>query len=269
MAKFQFVGDVDELSDGQKDFISSVVQERGFANVIINIQVLGKVGDNFAANVKRVTVENDGETFKMIAKVAPRNEILRTVTNTSVVFQNEHLLYVDVLPKFTELEKAANIPVEERLRYAACYGTYMEPLNEIILLEDLEVPGFKMLDKNISLTNEHVRIVLNNLAILHSLSYALKYQEPETFKTFCNGLVSVWARVADNPEMIDWLDQLDDDVQLLFDDDKYKKAVKNVTARVAANALKLAEVDTTSKHSVIQQGDSWTNNLLFRFEVRM
>lgn len=269
MVETKFDGDVADLSDEQKKIILNILEERGYKNVNIDIQPVGQVGDNFAANVKRITVEKDGQTFKMIAKVAPKVHMQRAIGNSELLFLNEAIMYTQVLPKFTALEKAADIPEAEKLRYAACYGTYMEVPNEIILLEDLQMSGFKILDKFISLTDENVRLVLKNLSILHSLSYVLKYKEPETFEKFCKSLVDFWAVMAKIPEIIKWFNQIDADVQMLLDDDKYKNVVKHKVTEVPNQSQKMAKFDVNSKHSIIQQGDLWTNNIMFRLEVRI
>lgn len=267
MVEFQFHGDISDLSVEQREVIGNVFKELGFKDLVIEVQPVGKAGDNYAANVKRITANKNGQTFKIIAKVAPKNEITRALGNTAIFFQNEHLMYKEVLPMFTELEKNANIPEEERLRYAICYGTYLEEPNELILLEDLQVYGYTMLDKFTSLTDENVRLILKNFAMLHSLSYALKYQEAETFEKFCKKLVNVWVLMGETPELIDYFDKLDADVQTIIDDDKYKNAVVNAGTQSLSSTAELAKIDAISKFSVIQQGDSWTNNIMFRLEV--
>lgn len=269
MVEFGFVGDISELSDEQKTFITNVVEERGFKNVNIVIEPVGKAGDNYAASVKRIIVEKDGETFKMIAKIAPTNELRRTVGHVGLYFQNEHRMYTEVLSKFTELEKNADILEEERLRYATCYGTYMEAPNEIIILEDLQESGFKILDRFTSMTDENVRLVLKNFAKLHSLSYVLKYQETEIFEKFCERLTDFWALMVEVPEMTAWFGKLDAEVQLLIDSDKYKNALENAATRMLSNIVEQTKLDCSSKFSVIKQGDSWTNNIMFRLEVRI
>lgn len=269
MVETQFIGDVSDLSNEQKNIILNVLEERGFKNVKIDVQPVGQIGDNFVANVKRITVEKDGDTFKMIAKVAPRNHMQRVIGNSRLSFLNEDIMYTQVLAKFSELEKAADIPEKERFRYAACYKTYMEEPNEIILLEDLQVSGYKILDKSKSMTDENVRLVLKNFAVLHSLSYVLRYKEPETFEKFCKSLINFWSVMANAPEIINWFTQIDADVQMLLDDGKYKKAVKNAVTNMLNQIVKLSALDIKSKHSVIQQGDPWTNNIMFRLEVRI
>lgn len=269
MAEFQFVGDLSDLKDKQKEFIAEVVKEQGFGNVNIDVQAVGEIGDNYASNVKRITVEKDGKTLKMIAKIAPDGELLRMTGNIGVLFENEHVMYTQVFPKFTELEEAANIPKEERFRYATCYGTYMEENNELILLEDLAEPGFKLLDKITLFTDDNVRMVLKKFAAFHTLSYALKYQEPEMFETFGKRLVNFWLSMGDIPEVVKMFEQLDADVQLIINDNKYKKLLKNAVSQVVAQSFKMSKIYAGSKHSVIQQGDAWINNIMFRLEVRI
>ncbi|XP_026330420.1 uncharacterized protein LOC113237914 [Hyposmocoma kahamanoa] len=266
MTEFQFDGDISDLSFKQRELIAKVLKEKGFKDIKIEVQPVGKEGDNFASNVKRITVEKDSETFKIIAKVAPKTETLRAIVNAEIFFQNEHVMYTEVLPKFSELEITANIPEEERLRYAICYGTYLEAPNEMILLEDLEVTGYKMFDKFTPLPDETVKLVLKNFATIHSLSYALKYQETETFENFCKKLVNTWVYMVNVPEIVDYFERLDADVQTLIDDDKYKNEVKNATAQMISRASELDKMYSSSKFSVIQQGDSWTNNIMFRIE---
>ncbi|XP_026330442.1 uncharacterized protein LOC113237936 [Hyposmocoma kahamanoa] len=266
MVEFQFVGDINDLSVEQKDFITNVLKKRGFENGKIQVQPVGKAGDNYAANVKRITIESNGETFKIIAKVASKQDMMRAMGNTTFIYQNEHVMYTEVLPTFTELENAAKVPGNERFRYAACYGTYLEAPNEIILLEDLGVLGFQILDRFTSLTDENVRLVLKNFASLHSLSYVLKNKEPEKFETFKNKLVDFSLLMASIPESANFFSQIYEDVQKLLRGDKYKKAVKNVITQMITYATKLAKIEHDSKFSVIQQGDAWTNNIMFRLE---
>ncbi|XP_026331139.1 uncharacterized protein LOC113238525 [Hyposmocoma kahamanoa] len=266
MTEFEFDSHMSDLSVEQRELIANVFKEHEFKDIKIKVQPVGSEGDNFGANVKRIIGEKDDKTFKIIAKIAPKTEMLRVMANTVIFFKNEHVMYTEVLPKFTELEKAANIPKEERLRYATCYGTYLEAPNEMILLEDLEVPGYKMLDKVTSLSDEAVKLVLKNFAMLHSLSYALKYEQRETFEKFCQRLVNTWVLMAGVPEMIDYFEKLEVDVQTLIDDDKYKNAIKNTIGQVILRASELAKTYSSSKFSVIQQGDSWTNNIMFRLE---
>lgn len=154
-----FEGCVEDVSERQLAFIKEILTKKGYNNNTVTIDPVSKAGDNYAANVKRITVTDDNGVFKMIAKIAPQNESMRAVINTRIMFNNEHYMYTETLPKFQDLETEAQISHAGRLRFAECYGSYSEEPHEIILLEDLQASNFTMLDRFKTLTNEYVKSV--------------------------------------------------------------------------------------------------------------
>lgn len=267
MTHLRVEGDIDDISAPQLAYICKVLEDRGFKNGKIEIKAVGKPGDNYVASVKRIVVDNNDKKFSMIAKVAPTIEGFRNAMNTQIMFHNEHVMYTEVLPKFTELQKAAEVPEIERLRYAACYGSYSEAPNEVILLEDLVVSDYEMLDRFKSLTDDCVRLILKNFAILHSSSYALKHLEPETYRAFVTNLINPWPLMC-KAEGIDlYFSHIEDEMMTILDDDTYKKVIKGKVNDLPNSCTKIAKIDSESKYSIIQQGDSWTNNIMFRLQV--
>ncbi|KOB77008.1 Ecdysteroid 22-kinase [Operophtera brumata] len=250
MAGLKIEGNLDNVSEPQLGYIKAVIEKRGFKDAKVVIEPVGKAGDNYVANVKRITVEGiNGGSLKMIAKVAPNLEALRLVANTQLMFRNEHIMYTKVLPKFEQLQKAADVPTEERLRFAACYGSFEEAPNEVILLEDLKESGFEMLDRFKSLSNECVRSVLKNFAILHSLSYALKQKEPQVFEDFKNSFFDMWANVATQEETKQYFDQLESSALMILENDIHKKAIKGVVSGSMNMQAKQSKINSNSKHS--------------------
>lgn len=268
MTELKFEGDISDLAEKQIVYISAVLEERGYKNEKVLVEPVGAVGDNFVANMKRFTVEKDGVPFKMIAKVAPTNEMVRNMVAAQMVFFNEHIMYTEVLPKLDELQKAAEVPENERFTYAACYGTLVEAPYEIILLEDLKASNYTILDKFTPLTNDIVRLILKNFAIYHATSYALKNQEPETYAAFKSKLINNWVVYDQVPEAKEQFEKIESDIMGLLDDEKLKNALRGKINNLTEVAVKHFKVDSVSKYSVIQQGDSWTNNLMFILEVR-
>lgn len=264
-----FVGSIDNISERQLDFIKKVLEKRGYNNIKATIDPVGAAGDNYIANVKRITMSDDNGVFKMIAKLAPQNEILRATTNTLMLFKNEHLMYTEILPKFREMEVIADIPDEDRLRFAACYGSFLEAPNEVILLEDLQASNFIMLDRFKSLSDECVKSILKSFANLHSLSFVLKNIEPDTFKVMKNDLFDNWATLATIPQTKTYFGQMEKDLELLLEGDERKRLIKGAISEAFVQAIKLSKSEVDSKHSVIQQGDSWTNNVMFKFDVSL
>lgn len=268
MAAYNFEGDLANISEHQLKSINDIILEHGFKDSKIFFETVGKAGDNYVASVRRITIEGANGSIKIIAKIAPTLEIVRKSMNTHVLFKNEHLMYSEVLPKLTQYQKNANIPEEEQLKYAKWFGSCLEQPNEVILLEDLMVSDFTMLDRFTPLPNDCVKSMMKNFALLHSLSFVLKHKEPETYNKFKNSLINMWTLVVEANDAMGYFQLLEDDISAIVKDQKYKDFVRNKISDLPNLAVKSDKVDAENQYTVILQGDPWTNNILFKFQVR-
>ncbi|KAI5640281.1 ecdysteroid kinase domain-containing protein [Phthorimaea operculella] len=265
MSETKFEGDLQHISERQLQFITNVLKEKGFDGAIVTIKPVGKAGDNYSSNIKRIVANKNDEEFRMIAKIAHNIELMRQTVNMHAIFQNESTIYTDVLPVFTEIEKQAGVPESERLRYANCYGTLMEAPHEVILLEDLQIHGYEMLDRFKSFTDHNIKIVLNNFAKLHSLSFALRHQNPEKFTEMKRKMVNLW-EVFGSEAMKMFFVHVEISVMALLDKQEHKNAIRGLVSEAPTMMTELHKDDSESRFSVIQQGDSWINNLMFIME---
>ncbi|XP_030030729.2 uncharacterized protein LOC115447683 [Manduca sexta] len=262
----QFEGATDNISEPQLAYIRDVLEKRGYKDTKVTIQAVGKDGDNFIASVKRIVVRNENGEFRMIAKFATQHELLRANMGLESLFRNEHIMYTSVLPKFHELEEQADLPKEDRLRFPVCYGSSTAAPHEVILLEDLQVPGFIMMDRFETLSDECIKSGLKKLALLHSLSYALKNKELDVFNEYKSTLFNMWADVANRPNITTFSKPIENVLSTLVDGDQRKRLIKDSIVHGLKLGLKLENHDKDSKYSAILHGDSWTNNILFRFD---
>ncbi|CAH1634844.1 unnamed protein product [Spodoptera littoralis] len=267
MAQYKFEGDFENITETQLDFINKVVQEQNLDVDRVVFLPVGKPGDNFGSNVKRISIEGKKGIMRMIVKIAPTDEVQRQMSLTEILFKNEHFMYMKVLPKFLSLQRHTldlQTPEEDMLRFARCYGSFTEAPNEVIILEDLCESKHVMLDKFQPLTSECMQSVLKSLAAFHTLSYALKQQEPETFAYYKSELVDVWGLMAHNPEFKTHTETFIGVIQAILDGDDNKKVVKDKLSDIVQLIIKLAKWEQNNKHSVILQGDAWTNNIMFK-----
>lgn len=264
MGGLTFEGALKNISHIQLEFIKEVLEKRGYNDRVVHIEAVGAAGDNFIANVKRITVDGENGPFKMIAKIAPQNENVRMATQTQVLFGNEHHMYTVVLPKYQQLEEEAEIPNDDRFRFAECYGSSTQVPHEVILLEDLLVPGFKMLDRFTSLSDECIRSTLKNFAKFHALSFALKNKQPETFNSLKSKLFDMWSHMDSSADI--YFGKLEAGAEQLVEGEERKNIIRGAIGKALSMARKIAQVESGSKYFVIQQGDSWTNNIMFRYD---
>uniref|UniRef100_A0A2A4JBZ6 CHK kinase-like domain-containing protein n=1 Tax=Heliothis virescens TaxID=7102 RepID=A0A2A4JBZ6_HELVI len=265
MAQYNIKGDIANVTERQLEFINKVILEQNLKVKKTVLEPVGKAGDNFASNVKRINIESENGNMKMILKIAPSVEMMRQMANTAIMFKNEHIMYTKVLPMFASLQKAARVPKEDQLRFAKCYGSLTEQPNEVIILEDLKESGFGMMDKFQSLSNECVRSILKSFAIYHSLSYALYEQDPETFEDIKGKLTNIWTLMHENPDFMMATETWATEMLIFVDDETDKEILKNILSNVIQIRSDIIK-NEDNKYSVIQQGDAWTNNMLFKVE---
>lgn len=270
MTGLKIEGDIEGIHEAQLNFLKESIEKLGYKDAKVVVETLGKAGDNYTAAVKRVKIEdnqNNGRTLKIIAKFAPSNQTLREMSKMELLFKNEHIVYTKLIPKLEQLQHTAGIPEEDRLKYAVFHGSNPVAPHEVILLEDLNELGYTMLDRFTSLTNECVRSVLKNLAILHALSYAMKQKDPEIFEELRNELFDMWANISTDEDGRKYFEQIESNVIPLLESDVHKKVVKGIMTETLNANLRFAKINKDSKHAVIQQGDSWTNNIMFKLDV--
>ncbi|XP_049872525.1 uncharacterized protein LOC126371279 [Pectinophora gossypiella] len=257
-----FEGFLDSVTPRQREYIESVVVKLGHNDAKVKVEPVGKPGDNYGADVRRIIVESAKGNINMVAKIAPAYEQYRQAIDIGKIFLNESVMYTELFPKYTELEKEAGIPESERLLYAKCYGCLLEEPNEIILLEDLKVKGFTMLDKFKSLSDEAIKLILNSLAALHSLSYVLRDREPETYNTLTEKFKTIWETFE---ECESHYQQMEDGLLSVITND-YKKYLVGKITQTTKYFAQVMQENRNLKSSVIIQGDSWTNNFMFQYK---
>lgn len=268
MGIFNYSGDLEQVQESHFNFISEILEKRGYKGSDVRLENIGAAGDNYMSTVKRVIVTENGETFKMIAKLAPEGELIRTMAQVALVFRNEHTVYTELLPRFVQMQKAAG--VDPLFRFAECYGSSDEAPHEVILLEDLKEAQYDILSRFEPLSIDNVKVVLKNLAIFHSLSYVLKHQDMEKFNEIKSKLVDMYSgpmmESEDGQKYFNVLEQTTLDI---LDDDRYKKYVKGSISNILNTYTETVEGDVGSKYSVIKQGDGWINNIMFRSQVSL
>lgn len=261
-------GDLEKVEALHIKKITEVLKENGFTeDAKVTLQAVGQKGDNFVACVKRIIAEDkDGKTLQIIAKIASSQDIVREMINMELLFTNEITMYTEILPQLAKLQNSLDIAEDEKLRFPMCYGIISEKPNEFILLEDLKQRGFEMRDRMTSLTSEEMKVVLKSVAIWHSFSFVLSHKEPNLFYEFRNMLRSMWGQIKEETRQL--FTMVETGVTELLENEEYKIRTRGTLINLFKNCSELDKVEKESKYSVIVHGDCWTNNLMFKLEVR-
>ncbi|XP_031627328.1 uncharacterized protein LOC116343425 [Contarinia nasturtii] len=242
----------------------------------MTVSSASKAGEsNFIGIVYRVTFNKEGENSseKLILKVAPQNAARREQFNSHELFLQEIQAYNVILPFFRKFEQSKGLVVEKDGFYEnpACYRTIDEEPSECLLLEDLSVRNFSIIDRYTEeITADHVFLVMKALAKLHAISFALKDQQPEKFHELASSLKEMFIR--DNDIFIRkfFNKQFQGVFQVLNkeEDANLLAKVKNLfeTKDVLDVARDCLDLQATGSGAVISHGDTWQNNTMFRYD---
>lgn len=171
------------------------------------------------------------------------------------------------MPTFREFEIAKCGGVNF-IEHPECYRTIDIENNECLLLEDLCESGFNTINgRSTEITADHVKLVMQGLAKFHAISFALKDQKPETFRELTANLSEVFISRANDTLRF----YLNSQSALVFEavagENDLLAKVKEFYAREAVDtAADCIDIAITGSASVISYGDSWQNNVMFKYD---
>jgi hypothetical protein len=147
----------------------------GTESVTYEVSPGAPIGVNWISSVYRITTPNHLPS-SYFAKCLPACEARRMAMESDTFFKNEVQFYCRVLPAFHKFqeEKRATPPFRS-------VATIHHISENIIVMEDMNDSGYKMLHRMQSLDMSHIRLVLKELGRFHGLSFAFKDQNPQTF----------------------------------------------------------------------------------------
>lgn len=215
-------------------------------------------------------MKENGKEFilSLIFKQAPCNERRRKVFSCEECFHREIFMYETVLPIFSKMEHDSGI--EKTLRYADLYATSKLPGSESLIIEDLTVEGYEMKNRKQVFDLQHCISVMKFFGTLHTFSFILKKRNPELYKHISN-LPETFL----NKDFLEYYQSLRMEhttqrIVACFDAEKEKHLidkVKEFAGQFTEHCLDCFSEDTAEGYTVINHGDSWINNIFFKYEV--
>lgn len=231
-------------------------------------------GDNYTATLFRIQLFGhrktpaDGKKLKweksVICKRLPDNIIRREAFKSVQLFRNEVEFYTTILPELIKFQQSKN---NEKFK---AIPQYYLAKNDLVILEDLLIRGFRMPDRQKGLSLEETRAVLKEIAKLHSLSLAYKFQHPKQFEKLKNLITEGIFSNSNEDWYKNYYVQLTKNAVDMVSEilPKNSKYVQRLTDFVESSTFFSRMIELVTKESVLSvicHGDCWTNNILFRY----
>lgn len=129
---------------------------------------------------------------------------------------------------------------------------------------------YQIRDRKEPLNYEHCVLVMKQYGKLHALSLALRHQNPEEFQKLASHLQSNLMAGIAKEHMQPSYDMRCDKIMEHLDPEKYSmelEKIKKLKPRCFDIMSNKINSSTNDRHAVIIHGDSWINNMLFRYDV--
>lgn len=261
-----------ELPDYVLELLSVIAIGENLLDYTIELSEGSKLGDGFLGIIYRTILRGrrnkEPAELHLIIKLSSTNETRRKEFQLDAVYKREVHIYTQVLPLFAKFQRDRGLTEDEAfVAFPKCYAAVADVRKEqfVLIMEDMKEKGFAMLPKQEPIANEHLFMVVGQLARLHAISLAIKDQQPEAYKELrkvtdlfhcffetegARGILkSTFDRaiaVLDNERHIEWLTEVKNNVPELLD--------------------QVLGDNAPEPFGVIGHGDLWINNLMYRYD---
>ncbi|KAJ6632705.1 hypothetical protein Bhyg_16078 [Pseudolycoriella hygida] len=260
-----------------KHELNEIAKKHHFLEYNIHVDKGCNHGDGFMATMIAVTVKgqqcHNGVTVNrelpLICKILPVCESRRKAFSADTVFEREAYFYNTISPIFVQLLKEKNISVDEEFTiHPKCFAAIYEPDTDrcLIIMENLKSIGFDLWNKRVPHDFETVGMVLSELGKFHAVSFAIRDQKKEIFDkmfTVTEPFLKMFRGNGAAETMVSGSIQQTIDV---LDDVQEIKVMQMVKDNYQTWIREYLKSDAAGRFSVLNHGDLWNNNLMFKLE---
>lgn len=177
------------VTDYIRACLDKVAIAQGFKNYDLIVDHGSSAGDGFVGTILTFTIkEKDSDKIlTVLAKIPPASKARREQLKILNLFRRESFIYNVMLPEFVAFQKERKINLENGFFNfpKVYYANHDAEKNDgIIIMEDLRESGHKMWNKTDPINLEHAKLLIQSLARLHAVSFAVKAKKPDLFEKY-------------------------------------------------------------------------------------
>ncbi|XP_071450073.1 uncharacterized protein [Hetaerina americana] len=267
------------LSAAIRSRIESVLKDEGLqSNLDVRVEDEDSFkGEHFMSAMRCVkgsgeTAEGLSVTISFVAKFPVKNDTWREMYRTDLMFRKEMDFYNIILPAYIGFRVSNGKPPQrdevprDGLDWVPrCYCTVSDGTNSMVLLEDLLAAGYRMESRMVGLDLEKSRVVMRCLGKMHAFSYSLQQKDPVTFQSLTKLTQETYLTPEAKGNQASVFQENAQNATAVIKE-RWPEVADQLAGRLKEGLFKLMlkSVSARDRYSVINHGDVWINNLLFR-----
>ncbi|XP_022904456.2 uncharacterized protein [Onthophagus taurus] len=161
--------------------LKTIAINEGIKNPVITINQTSKTGEGFLGTYYIVNIHGTETRLSLFLKRPPKSTDEVVKESMRKIHLNEYLFYENIYPEFIKFEFVRN---EDNYFKSVpkCYKIISNKNREVMILENLRANGFRSYNRRQPLDDNHLELILDELAHFHAVSFAFKDQKPDRFK---------------------------------------------------------------------------------------
>ncbi|CAH1173639.1 unnamed protein product [Phaedon cochleariae] len=256
-----------DLPADLRDFLEKSVDEK-LENFQVVIHDGNKKGEGFLGDFFFISLTNKKtkDVFNLAVKQVLACGGEASLNIMSKYFHNELCFYESLWPEMRRFqEKHSNS--EHFLKVPRLYALDATKAAEKISLENLRFQGFSNHPKRDFFKKQHLEYVLRTYAQFHALSMAFRKLEPAKFKATTEPLADIHEAVSTLQFFRRAINQSCQSVLHTLDENTEKDLVDKFKVYAERGTDILFEISRYhGDHAALLHGDSWCNNLMFKYD---
>lgn len=256
--------------------LNNIARDEGFHKY----KIITESGSNHGENIHGVLVaikmfgdrdnsdrDSNVKPLHLMCKMAPASKECRDSFQSALLFKREIYLYTRVLPAFVKFQGEKGLDdADSFLTSPKVYATHANDEHEhyAVIMEDVRPQKFFLWPRHDPIPLSHEKIVLTKLAKLHGVSLALKDQCPTIFDAF-KELYDVADTQIERGNFGNVIENALQQAINVLKSEEHKEIMrkcKNDYRRILRECFAKGTID---RFGVINHGDCWTNNCLFKY----
>lgn len=249
-------------NDYKVDVKPGCKQGDGFLGILASVTLIGK-------RITPGTGALEPAQLSLVCKMAPTKTARRHGFDSITLFKREAHMYGHVLPQLRAFEREKGLSVAEQFTaYPKCYAILTDDANDqyVIIMEDVRASGYAMWNRSEPLPMDYVLRLLDQLARMHAISFALQDQRPDIYESF-KQVTDVVTDFVKSQTMQAVIKASFARCRQAVDNQRHIEMVDDICANNERYFVESLSQEYAGAYVGIAHGDCWINNLLFRKEV--
>lgn len=245
-----------------KALVDNIILEYNLIPVLnVEYSPGSKPGDGYACATIAVKITSLKGSLELFIKCA-LNVLSNDQLSMEKFYANEIYFYDIVYPAYQKFVEEQDVKQAFK-NVPKCYGTINR---RTIAFENLQSRNFTLFERSRHMNRAHIELVLRTLAKFHAVSFAHKDQERQKYDELVRGTYNAYSKENGvafflklvREEIEDCLEKLDpiQDNEILG-----RCQVEDLMCAFTSAEKNLNE------YSILSQGDCWSNNIMFSYEV--